>query len=221
MKAKIRLMIEKCLRNKKKKRQLDGCDLDLYYKEVIEKEIQEFLRNVDKDLQSKFEQVVLKIENWDLLERFFISIMNFNYQLKLTKIHVGLRFILLCASIESFKKFGKGTKGGSRKVFISFLKQASEEARNKILSLFEIKTDRQLSESERLDILLKYLYEKRCTFLHEGIHFRFVDEGLATLIDTTGEHVVFFKASFEDFLRLFQDALLNNLKREIKTYEIR
>ena len=186
------------------------------------KEIESFLKSISKDREIEFKEELLKITRFELFDKFTQSIANYNYQNEISNKFLNIKFIIICAAIESFYKLNAGTRGDSKKVFKKFLNNSN------IKSLVTDKINVE-SISDVFDFILEYIYKKRSDFVHEGVHFNFFKPNSTTSqnIPISGNIVYNFeyksiKYKFEytfslnDFKELYLAGLLQNLKKENK-----
>lgn len=184
------------------------------------KEILKFEKYISKEQFSYFLELLNNIKSQTLLKRIIRSILNYNYQQKIEgKIDDDIRFIILCASIESFYNFETNNDSESIKKFSNFFKVMSDD--NKKILKRKFKSEKNYSPSKLINKFSRYVYEKRSKYLHQGIFFGFTPKNCSVLGDLYQEYniVVLVSISYQEFLNIYKDCLLENIKKEIQDYK--
>lgn len=178
------------------------------------KSLKYFLRIIDRDYRKKFKKIIININDYKIFERFIRSILNFNYQHRKKSLPKSLKFIIICAAIESFFNFRTDDKKYNTKIFCKFFKKINSKNKDLIKEKFIIMNNKPYSPSDILNKFSRYIYEKRSKFLHQGIHFDFIGENCVGLGDLYEEEhkAIDFKMQFKKFLLIYIDGLCENLK---------
>lgn len=188
-------------------------------------EFNKFLKNIPQTDKDKFIGLVKTINRLELLKRFERAIINYNIQEEIKKLRKseGLRFLLICISIESYFNYHTENEEGNTATFIKFFRKISQKSKDLICKKFKIEINKSFSDSELLEKFPSYLYEKRGFFVHEGVHFTLNDENSLGLLDSFKKKdlPINLKMTLPDFKEVFLDGLYENLKSDIEELKLR
>lgn len=182
---------------------------------VLNKEINLFLKNLqNKSLVSKFKTEIKKIKNYGDLDKFIQCIANYNYQAKFNykkEKNEGIRFFLICASIETFYKLNENSKGDSKKTFKKFFSFGKTKFKTTIKAKYVV-SGKTFNDNSNYEEYVDYLYNKRNELAHEGTHFSFCKSGGLFDRFTEKNYSLEFKQTFDEFILMFEEILLLNLR---------
>lgn len=186
-------------------------------------EISKFLDELHDKEKERFEELIKKVTSFELLDSLVQFIANYNYQNSFSNEHDGIKFILLCAAIESFNNLNKNYSTGSSKRFINFLSKQNDDNKKLIEDKFILK-NYSGEQKDIIKLFCKYIYYKRSEFVHEGVHFKFLKEIENKNIENLGyidyfpqeEIRITLKLTFDEFVKIVLEALYNNLSELIQ-----
>lgn len=183
--------------------------------------LEKFLSLIPQQEVAGFLELVKKIKSFDLLQKFERSIINYNFQdeFQTNTKNDGIRFLLLCVAIESFYNFDEDNAEKNVKTFERFFKSISEPSKRIIFEKFEIVNGRNYDKNKVIEKFPRYIYEKRSIFVHQGIQFALNDnDGITATYDVFKEQKLPIRLTLTltDFLKIFEDGLFQNLKKEIE-----